>query len=155
MGLLRVQFEISTTLAPEFGDAFDELDEAGPAIARLGREIGSTIERFQIRREEDAHRPAARAGRGLDERHVNLVHVGALLAVHLDADEVAVERGGGGFGLEGFAFHDVAPMAGGVADAEEDGLALGARLGERLIAPREPVHGIVRVLEEIGRLLAG
>jgi membrane protease YdiL (CAAX protease family) len=35
------------------------------------------------------------------------------------------------------------------------GLFSRARLGERLVVPREPVHGIVRVLEQVGRFFAG
>ena len=98
-------------------------------------------------------RPAAGAGRGLHEGHVNLVHVRPFLAIHLDADEMFVEIFCDALALERLAFHHVAPVAGRVADAEEDRLVLRARPGERLLAPREPVHGIVRVLEQIGRLL--
>ena len=47
----------------------------------------------------------------------------------------------------------MAPMTGGVADGEEDGLALGAGFRERLFAPGVPVHRIVRVLQKIRRLL--
>ena len=55
--------------------------------------------------------------------------------------------------LERFALHDVAPVAGRVADAQEDGLVLLARLGEGLLAPRKPVHRVVLVLEQVGRFL--
>jgi hypothetical protein len=37
-----------------------------------------------------------------------------------------------------------------VADAEEDGLVLGARSGKALFTPGIPVHGVVGVLEEVG-----
>ena len=56
--------------------------------------------------------------------------------------------------LEGFPFHDVAPVAGGIADAEEDRLVLLAGAGEGLLAPREPIHRIVLVLQEVGRFFA-
>ena len=118
------------------------------------REIGAAEKRLEFRREKDIQRPAAGAGRGLDESHVNLVHVRPLLAVHLDADEMFVENPGNLFVLERFAFHDVAPVAGRVADAEEDRLVFRARPGERLITPGEPVHGIVRVLEQVRRFFA-
>jgi hypothetical protein len=45
-------------------------------------------------------------------------------------------------------------MAGRVADAQKDRLVLRARPGKGLVAPGEPVHGIVRVLEQVGRFLA-
>ena len=56
--------------------------------------------------------------------------------------------------LERLAFHHVAPVAGRIADAQEDRLVFRARFCKRLVAPREPVHGIVRVLEQIRRFLA-
>ena len=43
-------------------------------------------------REPDGHGPAAAAGGGLDEGHVDAVDVGALFAVDLDGD---VSRGSG------------------------------------------------------------
>ena len=42
-------------------------------------------------------------------------------------------------------------MAGRIADAEENRLVFDPRLCKRLIAPGEPIHGIVRVLEQVGR----
>ena len=46
-------------------------------------------------------------------------------------------------------------MARGVADRQEDRLVARRRLGERLVAPRVPVHRVVRVLQQVGaRLLA-
>jgi len=68
---------------------------------------------------------------------------------------MVVEKFAGGFLLERFAFHDVTPMAGRVADAQKNRLVLRARLGEGLIVPREPVHGVVLVLEQVGRFFAG
>ena len=64
----------------------------GTAVAVVRRKICAAEKRFQIRRQEHIERPAALAGRGLHERHVNFVHVGPFLAVHLDADEMFVEE---------------------------------------------------------------
>src|SRR5688572_19793075 len=44
----------------------------------------------------------------------------------------------------------MAPMAGGVADREKNGLVFSTGLLERLVAPRVPIHGIVFVLKEVG-----
>jgi hypothetical protein len=44
----------------------------------------------------------------------------------------------------------VTPEAGAVADGQEDGLVLRARLGERLGSPGVPIDGIVRVEQEVG-----
>ena len=57
--------------------------------------------------------------------------------------------------LEALMGHDMAPMAGGIADGEEDGLVLGLGLGEGLLAPGHPMNRIVLVLEEIGAGFVG
>ncbi len=48
------------------------------------------------------------------------VEVGTLLAIDLDRHEVGVEVGGRRLVLERLPLHDVTPMAGGIADGEED-----------------------------------
>ena len=49
--------------------------------------------------------------------------------------------------LKGFTFHDVAPVACGVADGEEDRTIFVFRSLQRFLAPRVPVHGVVEVLQ--------
>jgi hypothetical protein len=44
----------------------------------------------------------------------------------------------------------MAPVAGGIADGKENGFILGFCLIKSFVAPRVPVHGIMRVLEEVG-----
>ena len=120
-------------------------------VARLGRPVGAGVERHALGREERVQRPAAVAGHRLDGVHVDRVDVGALLAVDLDADEVLVHQRRDLGVLEGLALHHVAPVAGGVADRDEDRLGLAARAPERLLAPRIPVDRVLRVLEQVGR----
>src|SRR5674476_661721 len=45
--------------------------------------------------------------------------------------------------------HDVAPVAGRISDTQEDRHITTFRIGKRLIAPFEPVDGIVGVLLEV------
>src|SRR5258706_1971713 len=72
------------------------------------------------------------------------------LAVHLDVDEQAIHHLRHRRVLEGLVRHHVAPMAGGVADGEENRLVLLARPFERFFSPGVPVDGIPPVLLEIG-----
>lgn len=51
---------------------------------------------------------------------------------------------------EGLTGHDVAPVAGGVADGQEDGLILLLRLPEGPGAPAPPVYRVLGVLEKVG-----
>ena len=52
------------------------------------------------------------------------VHIGALVAVHQDGNEVVVQQGGDLRIREALPAHDMAPVAGGVAEGEQDGLAV-------------------------------
>ena len=94
-------------------------------------------------RQEDGHRPAAVAGQRDDRVHVDRVEVGPLLAVDLDVDEALVHQRRRLRVLERLVLHHVAPVAGGVADREQDRPVLVACAGERLLAPRVPVDRVV------------
>ena len=124
--------------------------EARHPAAVVGREVGAAVEGHPLGVAEDGHRPAAPPGHRLHRLHVEGVDVGALLAVDLDADEVLVHVGGGLRVLEGLALHHVAPVAGRVADREQDRAVLLASPGQRLGAPRVPVHRVLPVLEQVG-----
>ncbi len=124
----------------------------GLPVAIFRREIRAAEKRLQLRREPYRHRPSAAAGRRLDECHVDAVDIRPLLAIHLDGDEIAIQQFGDLLVLERFALHHVAPMASRIADGKKDRLVLRPRLFERLRPPREPIHRIVRVLQQIRTL---
>ena len=132
-----------------------QLPERGHAVARPVGEVGAAEEGPTVGGQEDAHGPAALAGQGLHGVHVDGVEVGPLLAVDLDGHEVRVEVGRRGLVLERLALHDVAPVAGRVADGEEDGPVELAGAGQRLLTPGVPVHGVVGVLQQVRAGLAG
>jgi hypothetical protein len=119
-------------------------------MALLGREVRARVEGNLLRGEEDVQRPAAMAGHGLARLHVDRVEVRALLAVELHAHVALVHERRGLLVLERLPLHHVAPVAGGVADGEEDRHVPLGRLGQGLLAPRLPVHRVVLVLEEVG-----
>ena len=122
-------------------------------MRRKWREICSGEKGCEIRRKENGHRPSAVSGHGLCGRHIHPVEVGAFLAVDFDADEEFVHPAGDRLVLKHLPFHDVAPVAGGIADGEEDRFLKLARGADCLIAPGKPVDGVVGVLEEVGALL--
>ena len=91
----------------------------------------------------------------MQRAHVDGVDVGPLLAVDLDVHEQVVHHAGRRVVLEALVRHDVAPVAGGIADRQQDRLAGALGLGQGLRSPGPPVDGVVLVLQEIGaRLLA-
>ena len=77
---------------PHPRDLLQDVDEPRPAPPRRRRKVGAAVERLQLRRQPDAHRPAARSGRRLHERHVDAIDVGPLLAIDLDRHEVLVQH---------------------------------------------------------------
>ena len=122
---------------------------------RGGRVVGAAVERLARRGEEARHRPAALAGHRLRGRHVDGVDVRPLLPVDLDRDEVRVHLRGRRRVLERLVRHDVAPVAGRVADREQHRHVPPGRLRERRVRPLPPVDGVVGVLEQVGRGRAG
>ena len=152
---LGVQF--ATLLLEGFGHVQQEVGKAGQVEAGRAREVGAAKEGQQrLWVEEHRERPAASLPRQYVEGGlVDLVDVWPFFAVHLHVHEQAVHHRRGGVVLEGFVCHDMAPMAGGVAHREQDGLVLGARQREGHFTPRMPIHRILRMLQEIGARLAG
>ena len=111
-------------VSPRLRDPQEERPEPRPAVAVLRREVGPGEEGLPVRQEEGRERPAAASRRELDGGHVDVVDVGSLLAVDLDRDEVLVQEVRDGRVLERLLLHHVTPVAGRVADREEDGLPL-------------------------------
>ena len=109
-------------LAVGLSHALQHTLKARHPVAVNGREIGAAVERLAVRREEDGHRPAAVLGQRLHRLHVDRVEVGALFAVHFDVDEQVVHQPRRRLVLERLPLHYMAPMAGRVANREQDRL---------------------------------
>ncbi len=147
----RLRAQAGLVALPEFGDPLEQGPEAGASVTIGRREVGAGEERLLVRGQEHRHGPAPLAlVHGQRGRHVDVVEVGPLLAVHLDGHEVLVHEARDRFVLEGLALHHVAPVAGGVSDAQQDRLVLGPGAGQGLLAPGMPVHRVVGVLEQVG-----
>jgi hypothetical protein len=111
-------------------------------------EVGAP-ERDPLGGREHVQGPAAAAVQTLHVLHVQRVHIGSFLAVDLDADQAGVHVRGGVGVRKGFVLHDVAPMAGRVPDRHQHRHLAAGGLGEGLVAPRPPVHGIGGVLQKV------
>ena len=128
----------------------EHLRERGQIATRRGREVSAGVEGATGRCGEDRHRPSALASHRLQGVHVVGVDVRQFLTVDLHGHEPVVHHRGDRFVLEGFVRHDMAPVAGGVADRDEEGDVTAGRLGEGFLRPHPPVHGIVRVRAQVG-----
>ena len=153
-GDLRPCFQERLPVAlPAVGQRAQQGQQADPAAAALARQIGAGEEGLLLRRQDHGQGPAAAAGQRGADLHIHGVHVGPLLAVDLDGHVVAVQHRGDGLVLEGLARHHMAPVAGGVADGEKDGLVLPPGLLKGFRTPRIPIYRVFRVLQQIGRAL--
>ena len=144
-------------LAARLGDVVpildpDFMDPADERAKGLRRDVGPPEEGFKLGSQEHGHGPTAAPGEGQQRRHVDSVHVGTFFPIHLDVDEVPVHQVRDAGVLEHLPLHHVAPVAGRVADGEEDGTVLLAGQAERLLAPWVPIHRVVGVLQKVGAL---
>jgi hypothetical protein len=86
----------------------------------------------------------------VEGRHIDAVYVGALFAIDFDIDEVLVHKVGGDWVFETLVGHDMAPVAGGIADGKQNRLIALPGLLKSLFTPSHPVYWIILVLKEIG-----
>ena len=110
---------------------------------RRRRPVGSGVEGLAAGSDEDVQRPAEVLGEDARGRHVAGVDIRVLLPIDFDRDEVLVEEGGEHRVAEALPRHDVAPVAGGVADGDQHRDVAPGGLGERLGAPLPPIDRVV------------
>jgi hypothetical protein len=143
-------------VTPGRGHRAQQVAEGRAAIAGLRRVIGATVEGHAFRREEDGQGPAtALAGEHLVGLLVDLVQVGALFAVDLDVDEELVHLLRRGRVVKRLVGHHVAPVAGRIADRQQNGLVAGTGQRQGGLAPGVPVHRLLGVLQQVGRGFLG
>ena len=145
----RPALDLRASLLPGFVHALEHVAKADHSHAGFGRPIGAAVKRLERRRQEHRHRPAAVTRECGDGGHINLVEIGPLLAVDLDADVVGVHQVGDGRIFKTFVLHHVAPMTRAVADREKDRPVERAGRFKRFGPPWVPIDGIVSVLLQI------
>src|ERR1051326_2493592 len=87
---------------PDLAHLPEHLQETATPITIVRRKVSSAEKWLQLGREKYIERPAAGAGRRLNEGHVYLVHVGPFLAIDFNADKIRIEEFCGFFALERF-----------------------------------------------------
>jgi hypothetical protein len=139
----RVAFDPLAIAVVDPVDLLEDRAKPGAAVFPVGREVGPAVEDLPPRRQERGEGPASLPRDRLHRTLVARIHVGALVPVHLDADEVPVEEVGQGRILVRFAIHDMAPMAPHGPDIEQDRAVLPPGGLEGLLAPGVPVDRLV------------
>ena len=142
--------QLLALVSPKCCDLRPEFDQAGHAKSSPFREIGTGKEGPPVVVHKDGEGPTPGAGRCLADRHINLVDIGSLLAVHFYGNEVLVEQLGHLVVLEGLVLHYVTPVAGRVSDGKEYGLIFLAGFPKSLLPPGIPIHRVFGMLQKIG-----
>ena len=148
--LARAAEHLRPPRSPRAHDCLDDVPERRYLPDRVRGIVRTREERLAVRSGPHRHRPTPVAGQGLGRRHVHGVDVGTLLPVHLHRDDVGIEVGSHRSVLERLVRHHVAPVAGRVADRDQDGDVAALGLGERLGPPLPPVDRVARVLAQVG-----
>ena len=146
----RLRGNLGTPVAPCGQYALQYRAKPGPPEAVVGREVGASKERLAAGIEKYGEGPATLAGQRLDSALVTGIHVGPLVAIHLDAGEAGIQQLGDAGVLVGLPIHHMAPMAPYGTDVEQDGAIASLGLGERLRRPCMPVDRLVRRTAQIG-----
>ena len=127
-------------LPPQAGRFMDQAQEL------CFRQVGTRPERLLFRGEQHSKRPAAGAVHEQARFHIHRVHVRALLPVHLYGEEGGVDGLGHGYVLKRLVGHNVAPVAGGITNAQKDRLIHALCFLEYFRIPGAPVYRVFRVL---------
>ena len=153
---IGVRGEFVLVPVEEVGHPHQQLRPRHLALSAVfGREVGAAEEGTSVGEAEAIEGPATVSVDHLDGVHHEFIDLGAFFPVDLDADEVLVHQLRDVRLLEGLAGHDVAPVAGRVADRDEHRLALGLGRGKGLRTPRPPMDGVSRMLFQVEGLLLG
>ena len=144
--------KLRAVVFPERRYPREEIDETRLPVTAVFWKIRPGKKRLLLRRHENGEGPAARTGERLAGRHIHGVDIRAFLPVHLDRNEFPVEQLRRFRILKGFVRHHMAPVAGGIADAQKHRLVLGGGFPEGVFPPGVPIYRIACVLEQVRRL---
>ena len=147
--------DVAAALGKGLCNRLEDLRKRGHARSRLRRKVGTTVEGTPVGCQPDRHRPATMPRQANDGLHEDRIDIGPLLTIDLDVDVEAVHHRCRCRVLERLVRHHMAPVTGGIANAQQDRHIALACLGEGLVAPRLPVDRIVHVLPQIRRRLGG
>ena len=124
--------------------------DARPSIPLLARNVGAAKIGSAVGSEEGGQRPSALPADGRDRGLIARVHIGPLVAIHLDRDKMLVDDRGDLGVLIGLAVHHVAPVAPDRANVQQDRLVLRLGAGKRLLAPGVPLYRLMPGGTQVG-----
>ena len=147
---LGVFFQGVPVLAVSFIDQFEDVPERRHTADGLLGKVGAAPERSAVGHQEQGQRPAGRQVEDQGRRLELAVQVGALLPVDENRREEAVDEGRRFRVFITFPLHDMAPVAGQIANRQQDRLAAFCRLGQGLRRPGPPMDRIGGMQLKVG-----
>ena len=128
----------------------EDLHKARATILRIFGKICAAPKGRALSIQTYGQWPAALFAHHGQRAHINLIKVGTLLAVELDADKMRIHQRGDLVILKAFMRHDMAPMTRRIADGKQNRHIAAARPVKHGRLPRLPMHRIILVLQKIG-----
>ena len=146
----RALGDLGAAGGPGIRHRFEHLPERRMPRQRQRRKVGAGVEGPPVGGDEHSERPAEPTHESTGRGEVAGIDFGMLLPIHFDAHEVQVQVVGQFRVAETLPGHDVAPVAGRVADRDEHGHVAQPRLHEGLRAPAVPGDGVVGMRAQVG-----
>ena len=127
-----------------------QLTELGEDFHPLGLgKIGASVDRSSVGQCDAVQWPPASPGHQLDRGHIHLVDVWPFLSVDLDRHKMLVHQAGHRLVLKGFVLHDMTPVTGRIANADDHQFIFCFGRRQSLLVPGLPMHRISLMLEQI------
>ena len=135
---------------PGFLNRRDQLQETRPIKALTRWKIGSSIKWLSIRQQECREWPPPSTRHRSHRVHVNLVHMGLIFTIHLDGNEMCIQKSGNRRIGKRLPAHHMTPVAAGISDRQKHRAIEIAGGLKGLIAPSPPLHRIFGMFSQIG-----
>ena len=117
------------------------------------RQIGGCKEWLSLRCQNKCHGPAPIPRHGLAETHMDVIHIRPFFLIYLHRDKIAVQHLSQFQIFKGLPFHHMAPVTGSISDGKKNRFVFFPCFLKSFFSPGIPVHGIHRMMSEIGRFL--
>ncbi len=142
-GPFRSLFQGIGLLPPAFLQSIEQASE----IVR--RQVHHAQQRIAFRSQEHVQRPTGITARALDELDHACVQRRLQLPIHLDRNEIPVQERGDGRVTVGLALHDMTPVAGEIANGNEQRFVFAPSARKGIGVPFLPMDRIVAVHGQI------
>ena len=147
--MIGLLFHNITFKLKSIGQIMQNLRPRRSPISRLWRIISPRKKGSSIGQKETIEGPATITRNNLTSFHIYLIHIGALLSVHLNTDKMMIHNICNILIFKRFTLHHMAPMAGGIANTNQYRFVFSYRPFKGFGFPCIPIDGVVGMLQKV------